>query len=126
MSIVPFSPPQASHDAADQARRPDSDTEMPLNFQYLRPLREREIRLLEFEDREGDYSDEGEVNCRLTYHSLDEEGVWYVALSYAWGYFDVGPTIKCDGRNFALSETLYSALIRLCKTGFRVGQKQKR
>jgi hypothetical protein len=100
----------------------DSDVEVPpLHFQYLRPLREREIRLLQIENREGDSSDEGEINCKLIYHTLDEltyhplneEGVLYVALSYAWGDFDISHTIKCDGQDFSLSKTLYSAIIRL-------------
>ena len=109
-----FSSPQASHDDAGQAQRRDSDVEVPpLHFQYLRPLCEREIRLLQIENREGDSSDEGEINCKLTYHTLNEEGVFYVALSYAWGDFDISHTIKCDGQDFSLSKTLYSAIIRL-------------
>jgi Heterokaryon incompatibility protein (HET) len=134
MSMELFSSPQASHDDAGQAQHRDSDVEVPpLNFQYLRPLHEGEIRLLQIENREGDSSDERQINCKLTYHTLDEltrhpldeEGALYVALSYAWGDFDISHTIKCDGQDFALSKTLYSAIIRLSMREHLDGPKRK-
>jgi Heterokaryon incompatibility protein (HET) len=124
MIMEVFSSPQASDDDAGQAQRRDPDVEVPPpHFQYLRPLHEREIRLLKIENGEGDSSNEGEINCKLTYHTLDElarnhlneEGVLYIALSYAWGDFDISHTIKCDGQDLAVSKTLYSAIICLSK-----------
>lgn len=129
-----LSSPQASHDDASQAQRRSSDVEVPrVLFQYLRPLREREIRLLKIEHRDTNSSDDGVIGCRLTYHTLDEltqhppdeEGVLYIALSYAWGNFDISHTIKCDGLDLAVSKTLHSALIRLSATTTWEGPKRK-
>ncbi|KAF6812233.1 heterokaryon incompatibility protein [Colletotrichum plurivorum] len=73
---------------------------------HFKPLAGPELRLLEIKPSNG------AVGCRLR-HSPLHSSPRYVALSYVWGDAASTRLIKVDGRCFAVTQNLYSGLLRL-------------
>ena len=68
----------------------------------------REIRVIELESGQG----ESKIQCRLVTVSLEKSPI-YEALSYVWGLSEQNRSMILDGRIVAVTDNLYSALLRL-------------
>lgn len=84
---------------------------MAAKYRHHTALAHREIRLIDVQRWTGHWRHD-EIRFSLSIYSLDTRPE-YVALSYAWG--DPTDTLPgyCDGVEFALAKSLYTALLRL-------------
>ena len=74
------------------------------------------IRLLRLMPHKNESKDRTEIQCELFEYTLQDPGKGthlYEALSYAWGGSDKPRSISINKQNFAVTENLYAALLRL-------------
>jgi hypothetical protein len=76
---------------------------------YGKPLKGRNIRLLQIHPGHGDAI----LECSLQERPLNC-GIPYQALSYVWGDPSITRTILCDGHHLKITENLHSALWLFC------------
>ncbi|KAL6708188.1 hypothetical protein ACN47E_003372 [Coniothyrium glycines] len=77
---------------------------------YPTSLKKSHIRLLEILPSEG--STQLPLQCQLRQYDLDTVPK-YEALSYCWGDATERCNLSCNGRSVSVTESLYSALLRL-------------
>ena len=79
------------------------------------PLALDSIRLL----RLSPYGNESaEIQCELVEYSLQDPADLYEALSYTWGGLHKPRSISINKQNFAVTENLHAALLRLRHRSF--------
>ena len=74
-------------------------------FVYVRPLTDREIRLIRLLPGSFD----APIHCELFEASLDDAELQYQAISYAWGDASITQCIECNGLDVDVTVSLGTA-----------------
>lgn len=75
-------------------------------YLYVRPLADREIRLIRLLSDSFD----APIHCELFEASLDDTELQYQAISYAWGDASITQCIQCNGLEVDMTVSLGTAL----------------